>query len=306
MDWLRDLYLAFFDASVLIAPEYLLLSLALAYVLYRLRGVGTGFWAWALPARIWKHPSHKVDVQLFVIGRLLVFVGLFNRISATSLVAIWVAGLVGGNGITGGALSPWILALLLFLAEDGTLYWLHRMYHTQRYIWPIHAVHHKAEVMSPVTAYRQHPLALVLSVLVVSTCVGVVQGVVIGVVDPSTTIAQVAGVNAVLFTLSLVFANFRHSHIWISFGPVLERILISPAQHQVHHSIDPAHHMKNFGETLAVWDWMFGTLYVAGAPKDLTLGVVDEAGRPEPGAGVLSDTLLRPLRDMAAAWRGQN
>ncbi|MEO1363566.1 MAG: hypothetical protein AAFU86_07305, partial [Pseudomonadota bacterium] len=77
--WLRDLYLAFFDASVLIAPEYLLLSLALAYVLYRLRGVGTGFWAWALPARIWKHPSHKVDVQLFVIGRLLVFVGLFNR-----------------------------------------------------------------------------------------------------------------------------------------------------------------------------------------------------------------------------------
>ncbi|MEM6759992.1 MAG: sterol desaturase family protein [Pseudomonadota bacterium] len=307
METLHNLYTAFFGADVLIAPEYLLLSLGLAFVLYRSRSVEGGFWAWALPKRIWRHPSHRVDMQLFIIGRLLVFVGLFNKISVTTLTAIWVAGIVGGAGLSGGTISPWALALLLFLAEDGTLYWLHRLYHRHKLIWPIHAVHHQAEVMTPITAYRQHPLSLVLVTVVVSGCVGIAQGLVIGLVDPSTTIATVAGINAILFTLSLIFANFRHSHIWISFGPVLERVLISPAQHQIHHSVDPAHHNRNFGETLALWDWMFGTLALAPrADAGLQFGLTDEHGRPAPGAGHLGHTMWKPFRDIAAAVRRQN
>jgi sterol desaturase/sphingolipid hydroxylase (fatty acid hydroxylase superfamily) len=30
---------------------------------------------------------------------------------------------------------------------------------------------------------------------------------------------------------------------------------------RIHHSIEPRHRDKNFGERLAIWDWMFGTMY---------------------------------------------
>ncbi len=49
---------------------------------------------------------------------------------------------------------------------------------------------------------------------------------------------------------------------------------MSPAHHQIHHSRNPAHFNKNLGSCLAVWDWMFGTLYIPGAePEVLEFGV---------------------------------
>ena len=56
------------------------------------------------------------------------------------------------------------------------------------------------------------------------------------------------------------------------------RIFISPAHHEVHHSGDPKHFNKNFGSCLALWDWMFGTLYVPAKEREkLTFGFPDHA-----------------------------
>ena len=62
------------------------------------------------------------------------------------------------------------------------------------------------------------------------------------------------------FWFHLLGSNLRHSHIWINYWNWLEKILISPAQHQIHHSIKKEHHNKNFGVTFAIWDYVFGTL----------------------------------------------
>lgn len=58
----------------------------------------------------------------------------------------------------------------------------------------------------------------------------------------------------------------------------MEHILISPAQHQLHHSSDPRHHDKNYGEVFAIWDLMFGTLFVPDGPEKLTFGIADGDG----------------------------
>jgi sterol desaturase/sphingolipid hydroxylase (fatty acid hydroxylase superfamily) len=50
---------------------------------------------------------------------------------------------------------------------------------------------------------------------------------------------------------------------------------VSPIQHQVHHSIDPRHRNKNFGVKFAVWDVLFGTLYVPREPETLQVGLPD-------------------------------
>src|SRR5690606_39715058 len=55
-----------------------------------------------------------------------------------------------------------------------------------------------------------------------------------GPADPLTLF----GSNVVFALFHLLGSNLRHSHIWWSFGPTLSRILISPAQHQIHHSKD--------------------------------------------------------------------
>ena len=92
--------------------------------------------------------------------------------------------------------------------------------------------------------------------------------------------------------------TLRHSHIPIRYGRALEHILISPMQHQVHHSSDPRHHDKNFGEIFAFWDWMFGTLYVPEPDEDLVFGIADSEGtlieQPHPGFWA---AMLVPFRD---------
>ncbi len=66
--------------------------------------------------------------------------------------------------------------------------------------------------------------------------------------------------------------------MWISFQGWLGRIFVSPAHHQVHHSGDPKHFNKNFGSCLALWDWMFGTLYVPKKEREpLSFGFPDRA-----------------------------
>jgi hypothetical protein len=52
----------------------------------------------------------------------------------------------------------------------------------------------------------------------------------------------------------------RHSHIKIRYPKIIERIFISPGQHQIHHSTEKKHFDKNFGVAFAIWDLMFGSL----------------------------------------------
>ena len=86
----------------------------------------------------------------------------------------------------------------------------------------------------------------------------------------------VLGVNVFIFCFNVAGSNLRHSHIGIRYWPWLEYIIISPAQHQLHHSIAEKHYDKNFGVTLALWDWLFGSLIHSEDTEDLTLGVVDK------------------------------
>ena len=307
---LYDLYASFFGAGVVVAPEYLLLCLPIAWVIYRVMKPGTRFWRWLLPREVYLHRSHMLDLKLFVIGRLMVFSGLFGRISLATVVAAGIASLFAdGAEPLAATWSPWTLALLLWLVADATSYWVHRLHHHWRVLWPLHAVHHSAEVLTPFTAYRQHPLALVTAGLMTSLMTGIGQGLLLGALEPSLMIHQIAGVNAFIVLANAAMANFHHSHIWVSFGPVLERLIISPAQHQVHHSTAPEHFDKNFGQTLALWDWLFGSLYIVRDAQQPQFGLdraTDPTLDPDPGSKDaprpqrLGETLIAPLRSMLA------
>ncbi len=74
----------------------------------------------------------------------------------------------------------------------------------------------------------------------------------------------------------------------------MERWLISPAQHQLHHSDDPRHFGANLGATLAVWDRMAGTLITTTRERPpLTFGLGPETWRYRTLAGLLAEPLRR-------------
>ncbi|SFR38033.1 Sterol desaturase/sphingolipid hydroxylase, fatty acid hydroxylase superfamily [Yoonia tamlensis] len=293
-----------FDGYTLVTPHYLASFIVIAWVVYRWRAVRGGFADWLFPAAIWRHASTRIDLVLFAVGKLVTLLGISARFAATPLVAAAVVAQIDIAPLRATPMHPVWLAFYLWLLSDFATYWSHRAHHSVALIWPLHAVHHSASVLTPLTAYRQHPLGSLVSTSIQTVIVGVILGLLVGAFDPDAPLSTIAGANAFVVVVNMTVANFHHSHIWISFGPVFERVLISPAQHQVHHSTNPAHFNKNYGQTIALWDWLFGTLYITGADEHITVGLDEKADAPLM-THRLVPILLDPLRRMARAaiWR---
>ena len=163
------------------------------------------------------------------------------------------------------------------LVADFSVYVIHRFHHRSSLFWPIHALHHSAEVLTPVTLFRKHPLWNLMAHSLNMTLTGIFQGVFVFVFYGVPSVEILFGLNTVYILYNFFGANLRHSHIWLSFGPWLSRIFISPAMHQVHH--DPKRMHLNYGEMFAIWDWMFGSLYVPEKPETFDVGL-GEDGNP--------------------------
>jgi sterol desaturase/sphingolipid hydroxylase (fatty acid hydroxylase superfamily) len=128
--------------------------------------------------------------------------------------------------------------------------------------------------MTPITVYRVHPVESIIYGLRGSVVLGAVIGLFaycFGINNFS--LATLLGVNLFSFIFNVAGANLRHSHIEIAYWPWLEKILISPAQHQLHHSIENKHFNKNYGAMLAVWDWLFGSLHFSETGKKIRFGL---------------------------------
>lgn len=267
------------------------------------------------PASMYLSRSSLVDLKLYIANHFVSFKAAGVKLVSVSLIAAATASaiepLLGGRALDGQAF--WALALcalLVAMASDLATYITHRLTHENRVLWPFHRVHHSAEVLTPLTLYRKHPVYNLINSLIQPLIAGPVIGVIAAVFDQHD-VWRIMGVNAVFMLFNFVGANLRHSHIWIDFGPVLSRVLISPAMHQIHHSIDPRHYDRNYGEVFALWDWMFGTLYVPKGREEIVFGVTDDR---EPAGAVrvqmhptLKDAYLEPIRSFAreAAGRGR-
>ncbi len=309
LDYLSELI----DTGVRFHPVYILPFIAIGFVLYLYhRKAGraeTGFWGWLFPKDIYLHPSHIVDIKLFALGRILdvlkVFSMLFVRIGF-AVLAIRLLEIINGapfEETRNTAENIIVVTLVITIINDFCVYWVHRIHHETPVLWPFHSVHHSAEVMTPITVYRKHPLYDVFSSLVKSVLVGFTQGLLLALFFGSINVMLIAGANIFYFAFNSLGSNFRHSHVWWSYGRTLEHIFISPAQHQIHHSLEPKHHNKNYGEILAVWDWMFGTLYVPDGYEEIKYGISKSSTSNElieQPHKTLKDALIVPFKD---SWK---
>lgn len=235
----------------------------------------------------WRDPSHLTDIGLLVLNtalRLVILVPLFgSHVLATIYVArFWQSTLGTAPELewAAGAVAL-TYTLVFFVVEDASRFGLHRAMHRYPLLWRLHRVHHSAPVLSPLTLHRVHPLEMGLYYLRGLIVFGLVSGTFVYLFGRQLGAVHILGVDALGFLFNLAGANLRHSHVWLSFGP-LERLFVSPAQHQLHHSVEAAHHGRNFGTCLAVWDRLAGSWLRAGQrPANLAFGL-DEQPTPEP------------------------
>jgi sterol desaturase/sphingolipid hydroxylase (fatty acid hydroxylase superfamily) len=140
------------------------------------------------------------------------------------------------------AVPRWLATTAIFVAMDGCNWLAHLANHRVRVLWRFHELHHSQEDMSVLTVFRTHPL------IHVSYLVALLPAIVL--------LANGALTTSLLVIYGAIVA-FEHSNTNLGFGP-LERILVSPNYHRIHHKLDGPQDV-NLGFALTIWDQLFHT-----------------------------------------------
>jgi sterol desaturase/sphingolipid hydroxylase (fatty acid hydroxylase superfamily) len=216
-----------------------------------------------LKKRYWWNRSTRVDYQVYVINVLLKATWLAPLTAMSFAIAVFMAEFATQHIGPSPEISPsgvalWVFTLMSFVTDDFLRFFHHWLMHKVPWLWPFHITHHSARVLTPITLYRTHPIEVAIATLRNSLSLGVSLGAFVWIFQGSFSLITLFGVNWFGMMFNLLGANLRHSQIPMSFGP-LEKIFISPLQHQIHHSRDSRHYDSNYGVSLAIWDQIWGS-----------------------------------------------
>jgi sterol desaturase/sphingolipid hydroxylase (fatty acid hydroxylase superfamily) len=165
------------------------------------------------------------------------------------------------------------MTVALFLAYELGYWAYHYLSHRIPVLWEFHKVHHTAEVLSPITIFRVHPVDTLAFQHFLGLCIGMTGGTLSYTLGIPTSFFAVNETNVILLGFVFVTVHLQHSHIWIAATGPLGCLLMSPAHHQLHHSNNPRHFNKNLGSCLSIWDWLFGTLQMPSRERErITFG----------------------------------
>lgn len=143
-------------------------------------------------------------------------------------------------------LVPWRMELnwyTLFpclLIYDYCSYWAHRVSHFNRFFWGTHVIHHSADNYNLTVSFRlswvQHfKLLFFLPVAFI-------------------------GFNPIIFfvvnQISVLFQFWQHTEYIGKLPSFIEKLVVTPSNHRVHHGSDEKYIDKNFGAIFIFWDFL--------------------------------------------------
>ena len=140
--------------------------------------------------------------------------------------------------------ATWWMYLIVFVAKDFAGYWVHRWEHEINVLWNRHLVHHSSEEFNLACALRQS-VSEIFSFIAIFYLPLAFVGI------PTEVFALIAPIH--------LFAQFWYHTQHIGTMGILEKIIVTPSHHRVHHAINPIYLDKNYSQIFIVWDKLFGT-----------------------------------------------
>lgn len=213
----------------------------------------------AATGRDWRRyfsPHGRTDAlyAVFYVGGFYSF--LFSRPVNGALRS-----LAAGHGLPTNVVAELPVGLqvvVVVLVMDLFGYWAHRALHALPVLWAFHRIHHSQRRLNVLTNFRFHFVDVTLFGLATF-----VPGLVLNAPREAWVPAS-----AVVLAVQLL----AHSGLDQGFGP-LDRVLVSPRFHAIHHSTEARHQGLNFGMLFTLWDRLFGTALDEPAPR--STGTVD-------------------------------
>lgn len=204
----------------------------------------------------------------------------------------------------------WSILFIGFVVRDFVQWWIHRLLHKSDTLWKFHQVHHSVEEMGFAAHLRYHwmenvvyrtleyiPLALLgiglhdffiihiftlawghynhSNITIDKRITGGILGAFVGVILSQNLLDLQLFLLPLSLWQSIVFVAASSLMGATVLGPVMKYLFNSPEMHIWHHSYDLPEDRKygiNFGLTLAVWDYIFGTAYIPESGRDIRLG----------------------------------
>jgi sterol desaturase/sphingolipid hydroxylase (fatty acid hydroxylase superfamily) len=153
-----------------------------------------------------------------------------------------------------------VQGLLMIFAVDFLRYWLHRAAHEHDALWRLHSVHHSVEQLYWLNTARFHPLEKTLQMMCDSA--------------PFLLMAVDPAVLSLYYIAYSTNGFFQHCNVRLRYG-FLNFIVGSAETHRWHHSRLPRESNANYGNTVIVWDLVFGTWFLPRDRQIADLGLQD-------------------------------
>jgi sterol desaturase/sphingolipid hydroxylase (fatty acid hydroxylase superfamily) len=182
----------------------------------------------------------------------------------------------------------WLEVTVALVLMDYAFYIWHVLMHRVPFLWRMHLVHHVDLDMDASTALRFHFMEMLASIPWRAGQVAV-----IGLTPLTFSVWQC------VFLLSILF---HHSNIElpISWERCLNKFIVTPRMHGIHHSIVERETNSNWSSGLTIWDWLHGTLRLNVPQGEITVGV---PAFLEPKAVTLPRILAMPFGDQPPSWQ---
>ena len=161
----------------------------------------------------------------------------------------------------------WLAIIIAFIVQDFSGYWLHRMNHRVNIFWNRHIIHHSSEEFNLSCALRQE-----ISTIVRFGAVFMIPAALLG-ISPA--------IFAVLGPIHLFMQFWYHTRLINKMG-WLEKFIVTPSHHRVHHAINSKYMDKNYGQILIIWDKLFGTFQPEIGEEKPVFGIIRPANTWNP------------------------
>jgi sterol desaturase/sphingolipid hydroxylase (fatty acid hydroxylase superfamily) len=158
-----------------------------------------------------------------------------------------------------GSWPRWAQLLTLFLVRDFVQWNTHVILHKVPFLWRFHQVHHSVEQMGFAAHLRYH----FMETFVYRTMEYL----------PLAMIGFGIQDFIVVHLFALTIGHLNHANIYLPLGP-LKYLFNSPQMHIWHHvkELPKGTSGVNYGITLSIWDYLFGTVWMPHDGRDIELG----------------------------------